>query len=92
MPAYLNIPNLNIPKLRTIFIPLKIHSIQNFITSCKHYVVFDRIFKCTVTGKVYYSKGEMNCESTNIIHLITCMECLEQYIGSAIKFRSRFMI
>ena len=43
-------------------------------------------------GKVYYIKGEMNCESTNIIYLITCMRCLEQYAGSAIKFKSRFKI
>ena len=41
-------------------------------------------------GKVYYIKGEINCESSNIIYLITCMKCLEQYVDSAIKFKSRF--
>ena len=55
-------------------------------------MVFERTFKCTVTGKVYYIKDEMNCESSNIIYLITCMKCLEQYFGSAIKFKSRFRI
>ena len=55
-------------------------------------MVFDRTFKCTPTDKVYYIKGEMNCENTNIIYLITCMKCLEQYVGSVIKFRSRFRI
>ena len=74
------------------------NSRQNSITSrnkcdiCKTYMVFDRTLKCTVTGKVYYIKGEMNCENTNIIYLITCMKCLEQYVGSAIKFESRFRI
>ena len=34
----------------------------------------------------------MNCESTNVVYLITCMKCLEQYVGSAIKFKSRFRI
>ena len=34
----------------------------------------------------------MNYESTNIIYLITCMKCLEQYVGSATKFNSRFRI
>ena len=74
------------------------NSRQNCITSCykcdicKNYMVFDRTFKCTVTGKVYYIKGEMNCESTNVIYLITCMKCLEQYVGSAITFKSRFRI
>ena len=43
-------------------------------------------------GKAYYIKDEMNCESTYIIYSITCMKCLEQYIGSAIKFKSRFKI
>ena len=53
-------------------------------------MVFDRTFKCT--GKVYYIKDEMNCESTNIIYLTIKMKCLEQYAGSAIKFKSRFRI
>ena len=34
----------------------------------------------------------MNCESSNIMFLITCMKCLEQYVGSAIRFKSRFGI
>ena len=55
-------------------------------------MVFDRTFKCAVTGKVYYIKDEMNCGSTNIVYLITCMKCLEQYVGSAIKFKSRFRV
>ena len=55
-------------------------------------MVFYRTFKCTVTGKVYYPKGEMNCEGTNIIYLIICMKCLEQYVGSATKFNSSFRI
>ena len=55
-------------------------------------MLFDRSFKSTVTGKGYYIKGEMNCESTNIVYLITCMNCLEQYVGPAIKFKSRFRI
>ena len=52
---------------------------QNCITSCykcdlcKNYMVFDRTFKYTVTVKVYYIKAEMNCESTNVIYIITCM-------------------
>ena len=45
-----------------------------------------------VTGQVYHNKGEMNCESTNIIYLVTYMKCLEQYLGSAKKFKSRFRI
>ena len=36
---------------------------------CKRYIVFARAFKFTITGKVYYIKGKMKCESTNIIYL-----------------------
>ena len=65
------------------------NSRQNSTTICnkcdiwKNYMVFDRTFRCTVKGKVYCIKGEMNFESSNIIYLLTCMECLEQYVGSA---------
>ena len=97
------VPSLNaIKNLKEILAPSKYpnpkNSRQNCITSCykcdicKNYMVFDRTFKCTVTGKVYYIKGEMNCESTNAIYLTTCMKCLEQYVGSAVKFKSRFRI
>ena len=34
---------------------------------CKNYMVFDRAFKCTVAGSVYYIKGEMHCERINSI-------------------------
>ena len=57
---------------------------KSSITSCnkcdiyKNYMLFHRTSTCTVTGKVYYIKGEINCESTNIIYLMTCINCLEQ--------------
>ena len=41
---------------------------------------------------MYYIKGEMNCESNTSIYLITCIKCLEQYVGYATKFKSRFRI
>ena len=71
---------------------------RNSITSCnkcnicKHYMLFHRTFTCAVTCKVYYIKGEMKCESTTIIYVMTCMKCLEQHAGSAIKIESRFKI
>ena len=42
------------------------NSRQSYITSCnkcdiyKNCMVFDKTLKCTVTGKVYYIKEEMN--------------------------------
>ena len=53
---------------------------------------FDNAFICTVTGKSYFIRGQLNCESINVIYLITCSKCLEQYAGSAVKFKTRFRI
>ena len=55
-------------------------------------MIFENKFKCTVTGKVYYIKSESNCESNDIVYLITFLKCLEQSTGSAINSKSRFRI
>ena len=33
----------------------------------------------------------MSCDSYNVIYLITCSNCREQYVGSAINFKQRFI-
>ena len=54
------------------------------ITSCnncdirKNYMIIDNTFIRTVTGKFYFIRGQLNCESINVIYLITCSKCLEQ--------------
>ena len=53
---------------------------------------FDNTFICAVTGKSYFIRGQLNCESINVIYLITCSKCLEQYVVSAAKFSARFRI
>ena len=55
-------------------------------------MIFDNTLICTVTGKSYFIRGQLNCESINVIYLITCSKCLEQYVGSAVKFKTRFHI
>ena len=55
-------------------------------------MIFDNIFIFTVTGKSYFIRGQLNCKSINVIYLITRCKCLEQYVGSAIKFKTRFRI
>ena len=59
---------------------------------CKNYMVFDNTFVCSATGKKYYVKGDLHCESRNIIYLISCTNCWEQYVGSAVNFKVRFRI
>ena len=53
-------------------------------------MITDSKVKCTVTGKTYFIKGNLSCDSCNLIYLITCSNCREQYEGSAINFRQRF--
>ena len=59
---------------------------------CKHYLVVCNSFKCSVTNKKYYIKGDLHCNSTNVVYLITCKHCLEQYVGSATNFKNRFRV
>ena len=57
---------------------------------CK--MITDSKFRCTVTGKTYFIKDNLSCDGCNVIHLITCYNCREQYVGSAINFKQRFKI
>ena len=50
-------------------------------------MVFDNTFIYTVTGKSCFIRGQLNCESINVIYLIICSKCLKQYVGSAVKFK-----
>ena len=47
---------------------------------------------CSVTNRTYYTRGALYCNCNNVIYLITCNSCLEQYVGSATNFKSRYKI
>ena len=36
--------------------------------------------------------GDLSCNSSNVIYLISCKNCEDQYIGPAIDFNARFRI
>ena len=55
-------------------------------------MVFENMFTCTVTGKKYFVKGELHCNSCNVIYLVECSNCKQQYIGSALNFKQQFRI
>ena len=59
---------------------------------CTNILITDRKFRCTVTGKTYFIKGNLSCDSCNVMYLIPCSNCREQCIGSAINFKQRFKI
>ena len=55
-------------------------------------MIIDNIFTCIVNGKTYFMRSQLNCESINVAYLIKSSECLEQYLGSAVKFKITFCI
>ena len=59
---------------------------------CKNFLITDSKFRCTVTGKTYFIKGNLPCDSCNIIYLIACSICREQYVVPAINIKQRSRI
>ena len=58
---------------------------------CKNCMVFQNEFSCTAT-KTYKVRGNLTCKKDNIVYLISCKKCKQQYPGSDFKsnFKSRF--
>ena len=59
---------------------------------CNNYMVFENMFSCKVTGKKYFVKGELHRHSCNVMYLVECSNCKQQYVGSALNFKQRFRI
>ena len=60
-------------------------------------VIFVRIFlyltlNSNVTGRVCNIRGKLTCNSPNVVYLISCSNCDDQYVGHALHFKSRFRI
>ena len=61
---------------------------------CQNYLVCKNEFACTVRRKTYKVRGKLCCTSSNVIYLISCKLCMEQYVGSAFKdnFKPSFRV
>ena len=59
---------------------------------CKHYLVAERKFISKVTGKTYFIKGDLSCNSKNVIYLITCDKYKDKYVGLAVDFKPRYSV
>ena len=76
--------------------PKSVNSQVNIITprnscdTCKYYLVAERKFTSKVIDKTYYIKGDLSCNSKNVIYVITCDKCKDDYVGSALDFNPRF--
>ena len=44
-------------------------------------------FTSKVTGKTYFTKGDLSCNSKNFIFSITCDKCKDEYVHFAISFK-----
>ena len=47
----------------------------------------ERKFTSKVAGETYFIKGDLSCNSKNVIYFITCDKCKDKYIDSAVDFR-----
>ena len=69
--------------------PSKAKKIENSITSCnkcdfcKNFLVSDTKFKYKVTGRAFNIRGKHTCNTPNVVYLISCSNCYDQYVGSA---------
>ena len=78
--------------------PAKPKNIESCIAPCKrcdmykNYLLTDNKCKCKVNGRFYNVRGNLPCNSSNVIYLISCKNCEDQYKESAIDFKPRFRI
>ena len=55
-------------------------------------LISDNTFTCKVTNKKYYINNDFDRNYMNVIYLVSCTNCREQYVGSAIDFKKCFRI
>ena len=55
-------------------------------------MIFGSKFTCTANGRQFSIKGDISCNSSNVIYLMTCKNCSKQYVGSAKSFKERFRV
>ena len=60
----------------------------NICDISNNYMVFENMFTCAVTGKKYFVKSELHRNSCNVIYLVECSNCKQQYIDSALNSNS----
>ena len=58
----------------------------------KNCFISDNTLTYKVTYKKYYIKNDFDCNSMDVTYLISCTNCNEQYVGSAVGFKKRFRI
>ena len=58
---------------------------------CKNLLVNSQTFFSAHTGKIYFVRQKLSCNSANVIYLVHCKKCNLQYVGSTTtEFKVRF--
>ena len=58
---------------------------------CKNFLVNSQTFSSAKTGKTYFVRQKLSCNSANVIYLVHCKKCNLQYVGSTTtEFKVRF--
>ena len=58
---------------------------------CKNFFVNSQTFSSAQTGKTYFVRQKLSCNSSNVIYLVHCKKCNLQYVGSTTtEFKVRF--
>ena len=65
---------------------------RNKCNICKNYLISDNKFKCKVTGRVYSVKSSLPCNNPNVVYIISCNNCGEQYAVSVTDFKAKLRI
>ena len=61
---------------------------------CDNFLVCRNEFTCKVTVKTYKERGNLSCNSANVVYLISCKLCKDRYVGCPYKnnFKPRFRV
>jgi len=90
---------MNLDNTINILAELHAENIHNYLVSpcqnskCKlcNNITVTNTFSSTVTKKTYNITEPMNCNTTSVIYLITCLKCQIQYVGETKrKLKDRF--
>ena len=57
--------------------------------SCRTFATECTQFRCNATGRMFHILKNMNCNTPYVIYLGECIKCMEQGVGSTVKWKPR---
>ena len=78
--------------------PPKFNKNESSISNCNKCnsakIILNLIINLSIRllGRVCCVRGSLSCNSPNVVYIIPCKNCTDQYVGSATDFKARFRI